>query len=79
MQTAEDVRTPAEICIERAWQYAADVRSGRRVENRYIKLAVERFYRDIDTGHERGLRLDENAAARKFNFTARYCRHSKGK
>ena len=79
MQAAEDVRTPAEICIERAWQYAADVRSGRRVENRYIKLAVERFYHDIETGHERGLHLDENAAARKFNFTARYCRHSKGK
>lgn len=79
MQPAEDVRTPAEICIERAWQYADDVRSGRRVENRLIKLAVDRFYRDIENGHKRGLRLDENAAARKFNFTARYCRHSKGK
>lgn len=73
-----DEATPAEIFLGRAWQYAADVRSGARSENRLIKLAVERFYRDLETGHQRGIVLDENAAARKFNFTGRYCRHSKG-
>lgn len=66
------------LWIDRAYQYAADIKSGRQLACRYVKLAVERFYRDLQDGHKRGIYFDENSAARYFRFVSRYCRHYQG-
>ena len=66
------------LSLDSAYQYAADVRSGKVVACKYVKQAVERWYSDLETGHERGLYFDENAAARVFRFFS-YCRHYQGK
>lgn len=57
--------------------YADDVIAGRQVAGRWARLACERFVRDLDTGHERGLRFDERRARMAIAFAA-VCRHSKG-
>lgn len=67
------------LWLDRAYQYAADVQSGRILACRYVKLAVERWYDDLRTGHLRGLCFDERSAARYFRFVHRYCRHYQGK
>ncbi|HEY3486975.1 MAG TPA: terminase TerL endonuclease subunit [Gammaproteobacteria bacterium] len=66
------------LWLDRAYQYAADVKSGEILSCRYVKLAVDRFYRDLQDGHKRGLYFDENSAARYFRFVSRYCRHYQG-
>lgn len=63
--------------ISPAMQYAADVRSGQVVACRWVRLAVERHYRDLETGHERGLYFDEDAAWHIIDFF-QFCTHLKG-
>lgn len=48
--------------------YAEAVIAGRVVTGKLVRLACERHLRDIDTGHERGLRFDEDEAARAIAF-----------
>lgn len=67
------------LWLDRAYQYAEDVRTGKEVVCEYVKLAVERWYSDLATGPSRGLYFSENHAARYFRFVHRYCRHYKGK
>jgi phage terminase large subunit-like protein len=64
--------------LDRAYQYAEDVRSGKILACEFVNLAVERFYSDLDSGHERGLYFDESSAARFFRFVGKYCRHYQG-
>lgn len=45
-----------------AEQYVDDVISGHQVACRWVRLACERHRRDSETGHERGLWFDEQAA-----------------
>lgn len=66
------------LWLDRAYQYADDIRSGKILSCRYVKLAINRFYDDLEHGHLRGLFFDENSAARYFRFVARYCRHYQG-
>lgn len=66
------------LWLDRAYQYAADVRSGAVVAGKYVRLAVDRFYRDLEEGYKRGLCFDELSAARYFRFVSRYCRHYQG-
>lgn len=66
------------LWLDRAYQYAEDITSGKILACRYVKLAVKRFYDDLQHGHERGLYFDESSAARYFRFVARYCRHYQG-
>jgi len=76
-----EITAPPEVgreWLDRAYQYAADVKSGRQVAGRYVKLAVDRFYDDLEHGHKRGIYFDERSAARFFRFVARYCRHYQG-
>lgn len=40
--------------VERAFQYAEDVRSCRILTNRYVKLAVERFFKDYEESQKEG-------------------------
>lgn len=64
--------------LQLAAQYAVDVRSGDIVACNYLRLAVERWFRDLEIGHKRGIYFNEPAAVRYFNFVAKYCRHSEG-
>lgn len=67
-----------ELWLQRAADYAVDVRSGKIPACKYVKLAVKRWFNDLKHGHKRGLCFDEEAAKRYFRFIARYCRHSEG-
>jgi phage terminase large subunit-like protein len=63
--------------LDLAYDYAADVESGAIVACKWVKLAVKRWYKDLETGGNRGLYFDENAAARVFRFSG-YCRQYEG-
>lgn len=49
-------------------RYARAVVGGEVVAGRLVRLACERHLRDLDAGHERGLRWDAAAAERAFQF-----------
>lgn len=66
------------LWLDRAYQYSADVISGKQVACKYVKLACKRFDDDLKNGHKRGLYFDENAVARYFRFVGKYCRHYQG-
>ena len=66
------------IGLDAAYQYADDVRTGLIPVCRFTRLAVDRWYRDLETAGSRGLYFDENAAARVFRFF-QHCRHYQGK
>lgn len=61
-----------------AEQYAADILSGRIIACKYVKLAVERYYRDLDRGVEKGWYFSRQAAERAIRFIENL-RHIKGK
>lgn len=58
-------------------QYIDDVLSGRQVACKWVRLAVERHVRDLETGPGRGLRFDHGAARHVIDFFG-FLRHSKG-
>lgn len=60
-----------------AEQYIADVLSGQQVVNKWVRKAVERHVKDLETGAERGLYFDETAAKTIIAFCA-LTNHSKG-
>lgn len=64
--------------LDRAYQYADDVKAGVIPACKYVKLAVDRWFCDIETGPSRGLHFSEYHAARYFRFVGRYCRHYQG-
>lgn len=57
--------------------YGRDVLAGAIPACRWIRLAVERHYRDLQTGHLRGLWFSEEHAQHALEFFL-YLRHSKG-
>jgi len=61
-----------------AEQYARDVIDGKIVACRWVRLACERHFYDLEHGHERGLWFDREAAERVLTFKG-LLRHSKGK
>jgi phage terminase large subunit-like protein len=63
--------------LDMAYQYAADIRDEKIPSCKWVKLAVKRWYADLETGGDRGLYFDENAAARVFRFSG-YCRQYEG-
>lgn len=63
--------------IHPAEQYALDVREGRIPVCRYMRLAVERYFRDRAEAVERGWHFDERAAKRPIDFI-QCLRHIKG-
>lgn len=50
--------------------YAEAVIAGSIITGRLVRLAAERHLRDLDHGHERGLRFDEDAAQFAIDFFA---------
>lgn len=64
--------------IQRAYEYAADVKSGKVIVNRYIKLAVDRYYRDLKNEKKSEFYFDEKAAQKALLFFDLLC-FTKGK
>lgn len=60
-----------------AEQYVDAVLNGEQVACRWVRLACERHRRDLETGHERGLWFDEQAAKVVIAFFS-VLRHWKG-
>jgi len=58
-------------------KYARDVVDGKVIAGRLARLACERHLRDLETGEERGLFFDVDAAQHAIDFF-RFLRHSKG-
>lgn len=58
-------------------RYAIDVIEGRETVGELVRLACERHLRDLETGAERGLYFDTQAATRIINF-AGLVQHTKG-
>ena len=55
-------------------KYVKDVLSGKRVSCKFVKLAVERYVRDLERDD---IYFDEDAANRFLEFSS-YCKHLKG-
>lgn len=58
-------------------QYIADVLSGQQVTCKQVRQAVERHVADLESGHERGLHFDPDAAQHVIDFFS-FLKHSKG-
>ncbi len=58
-------------------QYALDVVEGKIITGRLVRLACERHLRDLDTGWQRGLKWDPDAAQHAIDFF-KFLRHSQG-
>jgi len=59
-------------------QYAEDVRDGRIVACRYVRLACERHLRDLEQAEARGLAWDTSAALHVINFFPKVLRLAEG-
>lgn len=70
---------PGRFCLDSAYQYVEDVRNGKIDVHRYVKLAVNRWFDDLENAPERGYEFYEDAASKAFCFIVRYCKHSKGR
>lgn len=69
-----DSQYPSEAIVH---GYIDDVLSGRIPACEWVKLACERHLRDLETGHERGLWFDRDAAQLVIDFFG-LLKHSKG-
>lgn len=78
MPPATKPKDPARDCLDRAYQYARDVKSGKVVACKYVKLAVKRWFDDLKHGEKRGFIFVEELAYEVFDFTHRYCKHYQG-
>jgi len=54
--------------IETALQYAEDVRDGKILTSKYIRLAVERHYRDLEKAEVKGWYFSDKAAEKALMF-----------
>jgi phage terminase large subunit-like protein len=61
------------------FQYAKDVRSGKIITGKWIKLAVDRFYNWLDEASPETFYLDHDDAMRYIKFFPQLLRHTKGK
>jgi phage terminase large subunit-like protein len=60
-----------------AEKYARDILDGKIVSCKWVKLACQRYFDDLEHGAERGLWFDREAAQHRLDFY-RFCKHSKG-
>ena len=54
--------------LETALQYAEDVRDGKILTSKYIRLAVERHYRDLENAEVKGWYFSDKAAEKALMF-----------
>ena len=64
---------------ERLKAYTQGVMDGSTVASKCVKLAIQRYLKDLETGHERGLRFDKKAAERPIKFIESLLHHTTGK
>jgi len=67
-----------EILQSIPWQYASDVRSGKLTVGRYIKLAVNRFYKLAEDSESKGYRLNHQEGMKPIVFAEFFIKHTKG-
>lgn len=60
-----------------AEQYAKDILDGKIVACKWVKLACQRYFDDLEHGEERGIWFDREAAQHRLDFY-KFCKHSKG-
>lgn len=73
------MQIPTNIQNSIPFQYAKDVREGKIVTGRKIKLAIERFYQLIEDADEKGYKLDYVKGFAPINFFENYLKHTIGK
>ncbi|MCF0074471.1 terminase large subunit [Dyadobacter sp. CY261] len=54
--------------LETALQYAEDVRDGKILVNKYIKLAIERHFRDLENAEVKGWYFSDKSAQKALMF-----------
>lgn len=54
--------------LETAFQYAQDVRDGKIVTNKHIRLAIERHFRDLEIAERKGWYFSDKAAQKALTF-----------
>jgi phage terminase large subunit-like protein len=54
--------------LETALQYAEDVRDGKIVVNRYVKLAIDRHFQDLAVAEAKGWYFSDKAAQKALRF-----------
>ena len=64
--------------IHRAEQYAEDVRKGKVIACHWVKMAIERYYNDLDHSLDKGWYFDRKAAEHAITFVERL-RHVVGR
>ena len=52
--------------------YIQKVLSGEQIVSKWVRLAIERHSRDLETASERGLRFDEDKGLRVILFIERF-------
>jgi phage terminase large subunit-like protein len=60
------------------FQYAQNVRTGKIVSGKFVKLAVERFFTWIKNAENDGYILDHKKGMYVINWIPRFCQHTKG-
>ncbi|MCK9570453.1 terminase large subunit [Candidatus Pacearchaeota archaeon] len=60
-----------------AEKYARDILDGKIVSCKWVKLACQRYFDDLEHGAERGIWFDRDAAQRRLDFY-HFCKHSEG-
>ena len=60
-----------------ALQWVQDISDGKITANNYIKLAVKRYFDDIENQWERGIYFDQKQAERVVNYVHKF-KHTKG-
>jgi phage terminase large subunit-like protein len=63
---------------DRVSQYAEAVCSGEIVAGPHVRHTCERHFRDLESGHERGLYFDHEAAERVYEFFEKILRLNGG-
>ena len=77
MARRKTTRSP-DSSADRVSQYAAAVCSGEIIAGPHVRHTCERHFRDLESGHERGLYFDHDAAERVYEFFEKILRLNGG-
>jgi len=58
--------------LSKAEQYLEDVRSGKQITSKWVRLQVENHFKDLETGHERGLLFDRARGLKVVRFIEQF-------
>ena len=72
-------RQTTDEAVARAFEYANSVLEGSRIVGKWERLFVERHFKDLETGENRGIRFSEERARHVIAFCTRFVNHTKGR